>query len=71
MPVASRNPVERVFNRAVRHARWIGRVPVLPQFADALAQAAMALTDPARLRAMRTVERTAAAWTGVTSGLGG
>ncbi len=69
MPVVLRNPVERVFNRAVRHARWLGRVPVLPQFADALAQVAVALTDPARLRAMRTVERTVAAWPGVTCGL--
>ena len=68
MSDASRSLVERAFTQVVSRARWLGRVPLLPLFADALAQAAVAITDPGRLRAMRRVERQAAGWNGVTSG---
>lgn len=61
--------VERAFTFTVRRARWLGRLPVLPHFADALCQAAVAVTDPERLRAMRAVERQAANWAGVKCGL--
>ena len=61
--------VERAFTLMVRRARWLGRLPGLPQFADAFCQAAVAVTDPGRLRAMRAVERQAAHWSGVTCGL--
>ena len=60
--------VESVFTGLVRHARWMARVPMLPSFADVLAQAAMAVGDPGRHRAMRTVEREVSRWEGVSCG---
>jgi len=57
--------VESVFTGLVRHARWMARVPMLPSFADVLAQAAMAVGDPERHRAMRAVEREVSHWEGV------
>ncbi|MFO1461917.1 MAG: DUF5519 family protein [Verrucomicrobiota bacterium] len=61
--------VEATFHGIVRHARWMGRVPLLPAFADTVAQAVIAVGDPERLRAMRIVERSVADWPGVGCGL--
>lgn len=60
--------VESVFTGLVRHARWMARVPMLPSFADVLAQAAMAVGDPGRHRAMRAVEWEVSPWEGVGCG---
>ena len=55
--------------RVVRHARWLGRVPALPQFFDALTQMVVALTDRPRLRAMREIEQEVVEWNKVTCGI--
>ncbi len=68
MHAASPSRIEAAFTGLVRHGRWLGRLPLLPWFADALFQTAVAIADPGRLRAMRAVERAAAAWPGVEFG---
>ncbi|MBL9174118.1 MAG: DUF5519 family protein [Verrucomicrobiales bacterium] len=60
--------VESAFHALVRHARWMGRVPILPLFLDTVAQAVIAVGDSGRLRAMRAVEKGVGAWPGVTCG---
>lgn len=69
MPAVLPKLVESAFHGLVRHARWMGRVPILPLFLDTVAQAVIAVGDPVRLRAMRTVEKSVATWPGVTCGL--
>lgn len=69
MSAALPNLVESAFNVLVRRARWMGLIPVLPPLADALAQAAMALGDPGRHRAMTALERDVTSWPEVSTGL--
>ncbi|MDB6173372.1 MAG: hypothetical protein JWL59_2683 [Chthoniobacteraceae bacterium] len=48
-----------LFNLVVRHAHWLARVPLLPQFFDAVLLTWTALWDRERLRAMELIEEAA------------
>lgn len=69
MPDAWPKLIESVFTGLVRHARWMARVPLLPSLADVIAQTAVAVGDPGRHRAMRSVEREVSRWDGVNCGI--
>jgi hypothetical protein len=68
MHAASPSLVEAVFNRGVRHGRFLGRIPLLPAFVDALFRLAVALGDPARHRAMSAIEKAVGAAPGTSTG---
>ncbi|HRI12393.1 MAG TPA: DUF5519 family protein [Verrucomicrobiota bacterium] len=69
MPDALPKLVESAFTGIVRRGRWLARIPFVPTFADALAQAAIAIVDPKRLRAMRKLEEEVSSWPGVKCGI--
>ena len=48
-----------IFNFVVRKLRWLGRVPLAPQFFDTVLLISTALLSPSRLRAISAVEREA------------
>ncbi len=48
-----------IFRFVVRYGRWLGRVPLLPQFFDALLLMGTALTNRGKLRAIELLEKRA------------
>lgn len=45
-----------IFRFVVRHLRWLGRIPFLPQCFDAFLLALTAVTAPRKLRAIQALE---------------